>query len=68
MNISLGKQSVIVGVGESPLGKTPALDALSLQRKAANSALMDAGLELKDVDGLILRHYELQIGRCHVRW
>jgi acetyl-CoA acetyltransferase len=53
MNISLGKQSVIVGVGESPLGKTPALDALSLQRKAANSALMDAGLELKDVDGLI---------------
>jgi acetyl-CoA acetyltransferase len=53
MNISLGRQSVIVGVGESPLGKTPSLDALSLQRKAAQSALLDAGLELKDVDGLI---------------
>lgn len=53
MNISLGRQSVIVGVGESPLGKTPSLDALSLQRKAAHSALLDAGLELKDVDGLI---------------
>jgi acetyl-CoA acetyltransferase len=43
----------IAGVGESPLGKTPNLNAIDLQRAAALSALEDAGLTLADVDGLL---------------
>jgi acetyl-CoA acetyltransferase len=45
--------AVIVGVGESPVGRVPDLDALGLQRRAALSAVHDAGLELSDVDGLL---------------
>lgn len=45
--------AAIVGVGESPLGKTPGLDARDLQRAAALAALEDAGLALDDVDGLL---------------
>ncbi len=43
----------ISGVGESPLGKVPGMDALQLQRAAALAALDDAGLTLADVDGLL---------------
>ncbi len=43
----------IAGVGESPLGKTPNLNAIELQRAAALAALEDAGLALADVDGLL---------------
>jgi acetyl-CoA acetyltransferase len=43
----------ITGVGESPLGKVPGMDALDLQRAAALAALDDAGLKLADVDGLL---------------
>ncbi|MEO8143496.1 MAG: thiolase family protein [Betaproteobacteria bacterium] len=43
----------IAGVGESPLGKTPNLNSIDLQRAAALSALDDAGLTLADVDGLL---------------
>ena len=43
----------ISGVGESPLGKVPGMDALDLQRAAALAALEDAGLTLADVDGLL---------------
>jgi acetyl-CoA acetyltransferase len=43
----------ISGVGESPLGKVPGMDALDLQRAAALAALDDAGLTLADVDGLL---------------
>ena len=43
----------ISGVGESPLGKVPGMDALQLQRVAALAALDDAGLTLADVDGLL---------------
>jgi len=43
----------IAGVGESPLGKVPGMDALQLQRAAALAALEDAGLTLADVDGLL---------------
>ena len=45
--------AVIVGVGESPLGKVPEFDALGLQRIAAQAALDDAGLGFDDVDGLL---------------
>jgi acetyl-CoA acetyltransferase len=43
----------ISGVGESPLGKVPGMDALQLQRAAALAALDDAGLALAEVDGLL---------------
>lgn len=45
--------AVIVGVGESPVGKVPGFDALGLQRIAAQAALDDAGLGFDDVDGLL---------------
>ena len=45
--------AVIVGVGESPVGSVPHLDALGLQRSAALAALNDAGLSIDDVDGLL---------------
>src|SRR5687767_14596758 len=46
-------KAFISGVGESPLGKVPGMDALGLQRAAALAALEDAGLELANVDGLL---------------
>ncbi len=49
----LKSTSAIAGVGESALGVVPGLDALQLQRAAAEAALQDAGLELSDVDGLL---------------
>ncbi|SHH65774.1 thiolase C-terminal domain-containing protein [Pollutimonas bauzanensis] len=45
--------AVIVGIGESAVGRVPHLDALGLQRMAALQALDDAGLSLCDVDGLL---------------
>ena len=45
--------AVIAGVGESPVGSVPDLDALGLQRAAAQAALDDAGLGFDDVDGLL---------------
>ncbi|MFH1603713.1 MAG: thiolase family protein [Pseudomonadota bacterium] len=46
-------EAVIAGVGESPVGSVPELDALGLQRAAAQAALDDAGLGFDDVDGLL---------------
>ena len=46
-------EAVIVGIGESTLGKVPHLDALGLQRMAAVNALNDAGLSFADIDGLL---------------
>lgn len=45
--------AVIAGVGESPVGKVPELDAIALQREAAMNALADCGLQLADIDGLL---------------
>lgn len=44
--------AAIVGVAESDLGKVPDKTALELQAQAARLALQDAGLELRDVDGV----------------
>ena len=43
----------IVGIGESRCGKVPDRSALQLQSDAARAALDDAGLSLKEIDGLI---------------
>ncbi len=46
-------QYVIAGVGETGVGKMPDDDALSLSLKAVRSAIEDAGLKKKEIDGLL---------------
>lgn len=46
------KPFAIVGAAESDLGKVPGMTSLDLQAQAAARALRDAGLALKDVDGV----------------
>lgn len=46
-------RAAIVGIGESRLGVVPDRSALQLQSDAAAAALADAGLTMRDVDGLV---------------
>ena len=46
------KPVAIVGAAESDLGNVPGMTSLDLQAQAAARALRDAGLALKDVDGV----------------
>lgn len=48
----LSQRIAIVGAAESDLGRVPGLSVLELQGQAARRALLDAGLTLKDVDGV----------------
>ncbi|MGE3149830.1 MAG: thiolase family protein, partial [Pseudorhodoplanes sp.] len=43
----------IVGVGETKVGKLPGVGTLTLHVEAVKRALDDAGLEPKDIDGLV---------------
>lgn len=43
----------IVGVGETPVGVLPGLGSVQIQAEAVLLALEDAGLGLRDVDGLV---------------
>jgi len=52
MTKNLSKTVAIAGAAESDLGKVPGLTALELQAQAARRALLDAGLDLNDVDGV----------------
>ena len=52
LNNSALKRVAIVGVAESDLGKVPDKTALELQAQAARRALEEAGLTLRDVDGV----------------
>lgn len=52
MNHSLSKKIAVVGAAESDLGKVPGTSALELQAQATGRALADAGLKLKDIDGV----------------
>ncbi|MDM9561973.1 acetyl-CoA acetyltransferase [Bordetella petrii] len=52
MTKHLSGSVAIVGAAESDLGKVPGLSALELQGQAAQRALRDAGLTLRDVDGV----------------
>jgi acetyl-CoA acetyltransferase len=49
----LRNQAIVAGVGESRIGKVPGVSALELCAEAARRALADAGLGLRDVDGLL---------------
>ena len=50
---SLKGAVAIVGVGESDIGKVPHLSGLGLNAQASKRALDDAGLKVKDIDGLL---------------
>jgi acetyl-CoA acetyltransferase len=45
--------SYITGVGLTPYGKLPGRTTLDLMSEASTAALADAGLERKDIDGLL---------------
>jgi len=49
----LRNQAIVAGVGESRIGKVPGVSALELCAEAARRALADAGLGLRDIDGLL---------------
>lgn len=51
--MTLKNQAVIAGVGESEIGKVPGMTGLALNAQAARRALDDAGLQPRDVDGLL---------------
>lgn len=49
----LRNQAIVAGVGESDIGKRPGVSALELCAQAARRALADAGLGIRDIDGLL---------------
>ena len=51
--MSLRNKAVIVGVGESDIGKVPNMTGLGLNAQAAKRALDDAGMKPSDIDGLL---------------
>lgn len=50
---SVSDDIAIVGVGETPVGKLPDVESVQIQAQAVLLALQDAGLGLRDVDGLV---------------
>ena len=44
--------TAVVGIGGAGWGEAPGRSALELMGEAALAAVADAGLELKDIDGL----------------
>ena len=54
-NPALRGKYAIVGTGTSRLGKVPGVGAVGLMEEAAVNALSDAGLTIKDIDGLSVR-------------
>ena len=53
MHTGLRNKTAIVGVGESEIGKVPHMTGLGLNAQAAKRALVDAGLQVSDIDGLL---------------
>lgn len=47
------EKSVIIGVAESDLGKTPDFTELELHAQAASRAIEDAGIKPSDIDGVL---------------
>lgn len=51
--MTLRNRAVIVGVGESEIGKVPHMTGLGLNAQAARRAIKDAGLKPSEIDGLL---------------
>jgi len=52
---TLKDKAAIVGVGYTPQGKVPGRTFLSFHLEAARNAISDAGLEIHDIDGLLVQ-------------
>src|SRR5512147_1053170 len=50
---SLARRARLTGVGDTPFGELPGSSVLSLHADAALAALADAGLTIRDVDGIV---------------
>ena len=50
---ALTHRAIVAGVGDSPIGKVPDMSALELCVAAAQAAIADAGLTVRDIDGLV---------------
>lgn len=46
-------EAVIIGMGETPVGKLPGMSSVQIQALAVHNALKSCGLSIKDVDGLV---------------
>jgi len=65
--MSLKDKYAIVGVGYTQQGRVPQRTALSFHIEAISNAIKDAGLERKDIDGLICyRHFPSLNGESDV--
>ena len=53
--MSLKDRSAIAGLGYTPQGKLPDRSAMSLYVEACKNAAEDAGLTIKDIDGIIIQ-------------
>ncbi|PRX10787.1 UNVERIFIED_ORG: acetyl-CoA acetyltransferase [Martelella mediterranea] len=51
--MSLRNSAVIIGVGESDIGRMPHMSGLGLNAQAAMRAVADAGISHRDIDGLL---------------
>lgn len=47
---NLSRKVAIVGIGETRVGKIPGVSAIEFQAEAARSAIMDAGVDPKEID------------------
>jgi acetyl-CoA acetyltransferase len=52
--LSIKGKSAVVGLGYTEQGKLPGRGALSLYIEASKDAVSDAGLSIKDIDGIII--------------
>jgi 3-oxoacyl-[acyl-carrier-protein] synthase III len=52
---SLKEKAAIVGIGETEYSRDAGISVLSLNLQAATRAVEDAGLSIKDIDGIIPR-------------
>src|SRR3546814_11728238 len=56
MRVGLRGRTAIVGIGGAGWGEAPDRSAIELLAEASLAAIADAGLELKDIDGLCAAH------------
>ncbi len=54
MSINIKDRTAIVGLGYTPQGKVPGRSAMSLYLEASRNALDDCGLEVQQVDGVLI--------------